>query len=299
MARIQKYLLAMVVTLAFSSARADEKANVTTDRSYFAAKPQVVSSSVTRIQAIPSILWPQYIETEEVVELPLNGNTIKKGARGVLQRVEGEALVVDFGRWGIQEIDPLQTNFYEEVLKLMKGETGKDFPNLTIQIGNKLMHFGVDNQPRRIHIAEVKNTKYFLLLYLGDYNEQTASHLYNFGLLYEDLKSLVPELMIAVMPLDRKYYDFGYTVSLPTPFIFPHMRQGYIKSLKHTTSGNYPALVLTDAEGALLYKSQEGFTWDEFQSEIQAAYSTIKTDTTKVFQSESRVRARSASWLSR
>lgn len=252
------------------------------------------SASAERLRAIPSAFWPKYVEPTEPILL--DGSTIREGLRGVLLRCEGNELIVDFGRWGIHSIDPNKTNFFENVLALMKGEQNKDFPNLTLQIGNKLMHFGEDNQPKRIHMDAVRDSKYFLLLYLGDYDNNTAEAVYEFGLRHERLKELVPSLTAVVMPVERKFYDFGYTVGLPIPFIFPHMRQGYMKSLYHV-SDEFPMLVLTDAEGALFYQSTPGFDVSELPQEVEAAFASIGIDAKPVFR-DKKHRSRSASWLS-
>lgn len=284
-----------LITACFAVAHSSGLGKTISHTSDIDAIIQQASPSAERLSAIPSAFWPQFIEPTEAITK--DGATISTGARGVLLRCEGEKLIVDFGRWGIHAIHPHKTNFFEQVLALMKGEQTKDFPNLTLQIGNKLMHFGEDNQPKRIHMDEVKDTGYYLLLYLGDYETDTAEHLYRLGLHYERLKELVPGLTAVVMPLERKFYDFGYTVSLPVPFIFPHMRQGYIKSLHHV-SDQFPVLVLADAEGAIYYQSTPGFDVSELSQEVQTALITVGIDASSALRSKERSRSRSAPWLS-
>lgn len=250
------------------------------------------------LQAIPSQFWPQYVTTVRPVAVD-EDTEIPAGTRGVLQRCETHAVLVDFGRWGVHPVDPLATDFFEGLLAVMKGEAVKDFPNLTFQIGNKLMHFGPDKTPRRIQMSAVKDTRHYLLLYLGEYDPAGVDALRDFGANYgEHLQALSPELTVAVFPASRRYYDFGYTVGFPVPFIFPHMRTGYIESLSHT-GPHLPKLVLVDAEGALIYETHGPMKWSELSSKISEALARIDQAYPAAVSSSRRSAQRAASWLAR
>lgn len=178
------------------------------------------SGSTAQSEQIPSSYWPPYVETTETI---VNvENEIKADTRGVLLRVEEDQLLVDFGRNGVASIDPIATNFHEEAQKLMSGESKKEFPNFSLQLGNKLMTFGRGERSGPLRFQEVVGTKIYILLYLDTYSPELAQPLIDFGEAYKELKAEWPNIEVVLMPRDRKFYDFGATVGYAVPYITPH-----------------------------------------------------------------------------
>ena len=224
------------------------------------------SGSTAQSEQIPSSYWPPYVETTETI---VNvENEIKADTRGVLLRVEEDQLLVDFGRNGVASIDPIATNFHEEAQKLMSGESKKEFPNFSLQLGNKLMTFGRGERSGPLRFQEVVGTKIYILLYLDTYSPELAQPLIDFGEAYKELKAEWPNIEVVLMPRDRKFYDFGATVGYAVPYITPHMRIGYIESLSHGVDTT-PALVAVDDNGRILYHSAEPLNWDDLSNSTE------------------------------
>lgn len=224
------------------------------------------------ISTLPSALWPAFIIATE----DINGDKkkISKGTRGVLQRCEGNELIVDFGRKGLVKIDYLKTDLVERISKSLNREEVKNFPNLTMQVGNKLITFGRGKESGPIHMDEVKNTGVFIFLYLDTYDPNQAKDLYKFGRAYEDLKTKYPNFTAIIMAKDKAYYDFGYTIGYNIPFITPHVRKGYMDSLYHQVS-DYPCLLLADPNGRILYLSEKNLSFENLSKELKNAVRSI------------------------
>ena len=224
-------------------------------------------------EEIPSPLWPTYVRiTTEAHEA--DNNLPKNGTRGVLQRCEGDQLVVDFGRHGVMRVPVENTDFYERAAKLMLGETSKQFPNLVQQIGTKLMRFSTDGEPTHVAFDEAKEKKYFLFVYLGEYEDAEIGAFYEFTQEYSRFVAKNDSLIGCVLPVARKWYDLSFTLGADLPFISTHLRAGYIKGLGHDVT-NYPALVLTDANGKILYRSPEDLRWGDLAGQLEPIAATL------------------------
>lgn len=226
------------------------------------------------LDQIPSAFWPQYVSTLREISPSLSkGKVIPSGVRGTLQRCEANEIVVDFGRFGITKLKPELTDFYEQMLDLIKGRKKKEYPNLTIQIGNKLMTFDPDQgKPGPIDFEFVRNSGVFVLLYLDTYNVEDAPYLNRLGDAYTSLRAAYPSITGVIMARERSIYDFAFTIGYSIPLIAPHFREGYIKSFAHLPS--YPELIMVDANGRVLYRSGkvaiDGLV-DELELAIQKA----------------------------
>lgn len=259
--------------------------NINAKTSYSYDELGSVAGIKTSVEQLPSALWPGQINAiQNIIE---GEKKVPIGSKGILQRCEGNDLVVDFGRHGIVTVHYSQTNFVEELSKLLNGEKVKDFPNLTIQIGNKLMTFGRGDQSGQIHMDEVKATKVFIILYLDIYNPKQALDLYKFGLAYETLKRRYPDITALIMANDGNYYNFGFTIGYKVPFISKHMRKGYINSLYHQPP-SYPHLLLADPNGRILYHSEENLSFKNLSKELKNAVRSIGINL--------RIPSRSAQW---
>jgi len=229
-----------------------------------------------RAEEIPSPLWPTFVETTRNHTAD-DATHIKKNTRGTLQRCEGDHLIVDFGRHGIARIPVEKTDFYGRVSELMLGEESKQFPNLIFQIGNKLMRFEAGGEPRHITFDEAKIKRHVVLVYLSDYGKTDARDFHEFASAYAELTDEAPSIIACVLPTDRKWYDVAYTIGAEVPFMVTHMRRGYIKSLAHGVE-QYPALILADANGKILYRSAEGIRLPDLDDELENAARALGLD---------------------
>lgn len=210
---------------------------------------------------IPSALWPTFVETKDDA-------IFKKSTRGTLIRVENDILIVDFGRKGIIEVAPESTDFYQQVSALMLGETTKEFPNFSLQVGNKMMTFGRGDQSGAIRFEDTQHITLYVLLYLDRYDPSIAKDLMNFGSAYDALKVEHPTIEVVLMPDDREFYNFGFTVGYTIPFIATHMRKGYINSLYHKVDDT-PGFVAVDTNGRIMGRSETPLEWDNLAEALE------------------------------
>lgn len=239
-------------------------------------------------EEIPSAFWPTFVETTQ--RIVRDEKEIDADTRGVLLRVEGNELIVDFGRRGVVDLDPKKTNFFEEVTKLMSGEEEKQFPNFSQQLGNKMMTFGRGKDSGPIRFREALRIRIYILLYLDQYSPSLAPALMEFGQAYEHLKERWPMLEVVLMPRDRTFYDFGATVGYSVPYIAPHMRLGYIDSLNHGADSQ-PAFVAVDDNGRVLYRNTTALDWEDLPDSLESlvnelglAWSLPETRKKKAYQ---------------
>lgn len=261
-----------------------------------ATKPTLAQGSGVLFQAadLPSSLWPQFVETTRDIEVA-DSKTIKNDTRAVLLRVEGDELLLDFGRNGISKVNPKDTDFYTRVHEFMTGTSTKEFPNFALQIGNKMMTFGRGSESGPIRFKEAEALEIYILLYLQDYDPDFAQELFNFGLAYDDLKEKWPSIEVVLMPRDRKFYDFGATVGYSVPFIAPHMRAGYINSLQHGID-TPPGFVAVDNNGRILARSEAPVAWDHLIKELEGFVQEIGIPWSASNQGKRSAYKRSASW---
>lgn len=224
------------------------------------------------LEQLPSGLWPTFIQLKDSRSLAK-----KVGFRGTLLRIESDQLLVDFGRHGLIKVDPHQTNFFDEIMAHIKNKKVKEFPNLTLQIGNKLMRFDQGEKSGAIRFEEIETKVLYILLYLDRYSPDQAQDLLDFGTVYSYLEKCYSNLIVVLMPNDRTYYDFGATTSYPVPMIAPHMRRGYIDSLAHQIV-TYPTLVACDANGKILARSDSTLTLKNLPSALESLLRLIDID---------------------
>lgn len=224
------------------------------------------------LEQLPSGLWPTFIQLQDSHSLAK-----KVGTRGTLLRIESDQLLVDFGRHGIIKVDPHQTNFFDELMAHIKNQKVKEFPNLALQIGNKLMRFDQGEESGAIRFEKIETKLLYILLYLDRYSPDQAQDLLDFGMVYSRLEKCYPNLIVILMPNDRTYYDFGATTSYSVPMIAPHMRRGYIDSLAHNIV-TYPTLVACDANGKILARSDSTMTLKNLPSALESLLQLIGID---------------------
>lgn len=222
-----------------------------------------------RLEQLPSTLWPVFVQLQDSHRL-----ASKLRFRGSLIRVEGDRLLVDFGRHGLMQVDPHETDFFEQVMAGMKRPDAKEFPNLALQIGNKLMRFDRGNRSGAIRFEEVRGKSLYILLYLDQYSPDQAEALLDFGAAYSDLEDRHPALVLVLMPNDRTYYDFGASSRYAVPMIIPHMRKGYIDGLAHQVE-TYPTFVACDANGRILERSAPNLRVDNLADALRSVVQRI------------------------
>ncbi len=249
------------------------------------------------LEGIPSAYWPAFVTiTEEKSTLSDSDLTLKVNSRGTLIRIEDSTLIVDFGRAGVQQITPSSTDFYDSLNKLISGNQKKEFPNLAMQIANKLIDFSrAGSKP--IHFDEVRQSQLYLLIYLDQYAPEQAQALLDFGSSYKSLKEMYPSITGVILPKDKTYYDFGATTLYPIPFITPHLRAGYLHSL-YLQPANFPTIYILDSNGKLLGKTTSDTTLSDLPTALADTLNRLHIDWTPEVDSRSS-RQRSASWLVR
>lgn len=262
--------------------------------SFASAEPLFEGSGTSaQTEQIPSAFWPPFVETTE--KIVYREKEIKVDTRGVLLRVEEDQLLIDFGRNGVATVDPNATNFYEEVCELMSGASKKEFPNFSLHVANKLMTFGRGKKSGPIRFEEVVGTKLYILLYLDTYSPELAQPLMKFGKAYKDLKAGWPEVEVVLMPRDRKFYDFGATVGYAVPYIAPHMRIGYIKSLTHGVD-TPPAFAAVDNNGRMLYRSEAPLALEDLSNSLENLLNELGIPWSKPRLTKRKAYQRTAIW---
>lgn len=214
------------------------------------------------LEQLPSSLWPTFVLLKDATGLTLN-----EGSRGTMIRVDGDQLVVDFGRGGVISVAPAQTDFLESVHQRILGGKNKEFSNLALQIGNKLVRFDLGEESGAIRFEKVESTALYVLLYLDQYSPDLAQELLDFGTAYTSLEKDFPGIIVVQMPKDRTFYDFAVTTGYNVPMITPHTRIGYINSLSHDIT-QYPAFVVCDANGKVL-GMRSGLEWALLAKELE------------------------------
>lgn len=263
-----------------------------------ASTPLIAGSGVSiTAEDIPSALWPTFIKLSEDITLPKEAGEkrIRKGTRATLLRAEGENLVIDFGRNGVAKITAYKTDYYTQVSELMLGKEEKEFPNFSLQVGNKLMTFGRGDESGPIRFEEAQGTELYVLLYLDTYTPDIAQELMDFGLAYDDLKSNWPNIEVVLMPTDKEFYNFGFTVGYSVPFIATHMRLGYIQSLSHEVEET-PGFVAIDPNGRSMGSSVTPIEWDMLAKELERLLNELDINWTAPRISHRSAGQRTASW---
>ena len=204
------------------------------------------------LEQLPSSLWPHFVSVKDAEAL-----SIKEGSRGTLIRVVEDQLLVDFGRNGLLLLDADRTDFLQHITDRISGSEDKEFPNLAMQIGNKLIRFDLGTKSGAIRFEKIEHKTLYVLLYLDQYSPDLAQDLLDFGAAYTSLEQQFPGIIAVLMPEDRKFYDFAATTGYQVPMITPHVRKGYMNSLTHAVD-HYPALIISDANGKILAQKQEG-----------------------------------------
>lgn len=200
--------------------------------------------------------WPSSIRLIDAgTHSNIDGNSVnlRAGERGILQRVENGQLLLDYGRDGLFWLKPEATDYYTGYGLLESGQVSKQFPNLTGQIGNKLVNF---KNPKGSHVTMDLNVsvKNYIIFYVD-----TSSKL--------DMTLLnAMKRFLATYDYDRSEVRFLYFLSslqgylhvrnlgLDMDTLTPHMRQGYIDAL-HQQPAPKPSFVISDAEGQILARS--------------------------------------------
>jgi hypothetical protein len=252
------------------------------------------SGNDATLEMLPSAYWPQYVTTTANI-MPDSApfKEIPQQNRGTLIRIEADTLLVDFGRYGVHAISPQNTDFHQRLGELLSGQSEKEFANFTLQVGNKLMDFGRGKESGAIRFKHIKDTELYVLIYLDTYTPEMAAPLIDFGKAYGDLTQQYPSIRFVLMPKDREFYNFGYTVGYSVPFIAPHMRVGYTNSLSHNPT-TFPYIVLVDPNGKTLY--QTGSELDTLIEHVQIALNQIGINW-EAPRIGKRPRARAATWL--
>ena len=200
--------------------------------------------------------WPQIIQvSEKMTHVDVDGKTtnLTPRATGIVQRVEGDLVIVDFGRFGIHKLPISDTNFEEKQMALRSGTEHKEAANLTAQIGNKLIRF-IERRSKHIIYEDNLTTDYYLFLYINKLNSENAKILQFFDQKVPELKEGFPNLRLVAFFGHNKWYGYSMNAFNRIPIFIPHMRLSYAKAL-HQEPNHTPSFVLTDAEGKIIHRS--------------------------------------------
>lgn len=234
-------------------------------------------SSITLNQAQESIAskhWPTFVVGKEPIVTEAN-KTVPANYRGTLIRHENGKLIVDFGRHGVHHVNPEQTDFSVNVEMIKNGQLDKEYPNLTYQIGNKLIAFSREIGEQQIRLQEVAQTKVYIFIYLNTFEKEHAESFVRLGEYYLETRKDAPETIAVILTKDRAYYDFAYTVGHPIPLITPHFRKGYINSFDHGIEEEN-VILACDANGQILFESPRNLEIDNLQPSLEEALAQVK-----------------------
>ncbi|MEO0794004.1 MAG: hypothetical protein AAFX93_02515 [Verrucomicrobiota bacterium] len=203
--------------------------------------------------------WPVWVKMKRVIENE-DAPDVRIGRRGLVSRVEGEEVILDFGGEGIHRVAISDTDFVEE----FDEKVTKDIRNLRggivgELIGNKLFLPGVEGRPPT-EFTEYFDTRYFLIYYAPIADEQSlviAQDMERFfaGSAYEFVTSVW-------MPTDE-YMTIRHNVenldgklSRRWKAFIPQFAPGYRKYFSHDVPDNEPTLVLIDRNGRIVYRAK-------------------------------------------
>lgn len=201
--------------------------------------------------------WPSQIETtgtlldHETVEG--NSKSIKQGTRGLLQRIESGKLLVDFGRHGLHWLEPRETNIADLYGPNQRDSEALEYPNLTSQIGNKMVRF-VGRDATHILISENAETEYYISIYVGQMDQDTALILQYLDRLQPQLGLEHPQIRCVVFAGADRWYGYFMTAFNRLAIIIPHMRLSYAAAI-HQEPAALPSLVVADAYGRIIHRS--------------------------------------------
>lgn len=200
--------------------------------------------------------WPadiHVIEADKYTNTDGASRLIKAGERGVLQRIENNNILIDFGSSGNFWIPHEKTDLEDAALAISNDPSLKMFPILTAQIGTKLVYFP-NGEGRNITMEDNKFIKYYLCLYTDEYDADSI-------LFLKQIDSLLLEdyfdhnvIRVVAFPSSIQSYSHYIKEFQNIPCILPQVREGYIQSLYQLPSEE-PAFILADANGKILFRS--------------------------------------------
>ncbi len=203
--------------------------------------------------------WPSQVEAALTLldHETVTGDTqkIKKGSKGLLQRIENDKLLVDFGRHGVHWLEESETNIKSLYGPNQRDTDALEYPNLTAQIGNKMVRF-VERDAEHIVIADNANINYYISIYIGNVTTDTAIILQYIDQLQPQLDKDLPDTRCVVFAGANRWYGYFMTAFNRLPIMIPHMRLSYAAAL-HQEPETLPSLVVADAYGRIIHRSPQ------------------------------------------
>lgn len=199
-----------------------------------------------------SSLWPFRVNIRRDVFLAANEKLPVSGAfPGVVVRVEGQKVVVDFGREGIHVLPVERTDFHARALKEVGDafDEEKDLPNFIRYTTNMFMLRDEDGKVRNIPLDQMDKEKQFLIAYLDQRLFEEPERIEGFKEVQTALKKV--DTRTLTFPTDPTFYFQLKETDLSLVACLLHLVDPMIESLYHQP-GDDPLFVMIDAEGKIL-----------------------------------------------
>ncbi|WP_309399572.1 hypothetical protein [Cerasicoccus maritimus] len=217
--------------------------------------------------------WPQFVNLAEPVNLKEGDKTLREGRRGVLVRVEGEVVVVDFGRFGVQRLPIASTNFAELFAEESATRKWTDHGLFTKSYGSRFYHPEGWVQFKQKDIV-VKD--YFLIAYadLDTVDGRLGMVVFDDNLLGDWSLSKTQPLFIPqnIAPEEaEKLNDQLVELKIQTPTMPSFLADGHVTAFAHKPS-DFTA-VLIDKNGRVIGRYEIESTKDiqAWRSELEQA----------------------------
>ncbi len=226
---------------------------------YFTFTLMLLLGGVGSVQGFPEIeqiefrseWWPTHVRLVEAVPIEHESrHELKAGTKGVLLRVEGGKVLVDFGRYGVQALALDQTDFVEQYEQLSSKGGWDDRMVLNAHLFTKYFKLKEIN----FHVIEDKSVftwDYMAFVHCSPGEQASDS-------LIERLEAFSPQTEEAVihpvlLPSERDYmtllaYFKDNEVSLPT--LIPPVNMPYREL--YDFSQQDLAMVIVDRNGRIL-----------------------------------------------
>ncbi|MGB0333887.1 MAG: hypothetical protein ACPGGN_00840 [Opitutales bacterium] len=223
---------------------------------------------------ILSKYWPSRVTlTEEVIfSSEDDALTIPEGWSGILSRVEGEMVLIDFGRDGVRQVRIDQTDILDSAEQLVeKASDREDFRNdlYITRLYNKFFVLEEDREFRSTQLYDFEDVNYLLVCYVDFKIESSSGEL----LALQEHSELLQELGVLPVALaldidDDDLLENVFQIGWHYPVMYGWITPSYLKMFAHQRqSHGYSALI--DSNGRLLNESDLSELIEEIQLQVE------------------------------
>ncbi len=227
-------------------------------------------------QELRSEWWPPFVRLEKPLELQDSNKVLQPGRRGVMLRVEGNNVLVDFGRYGIQRLPFDDTDFEQQYEELSKTRSWSSHGLFTKLYGTRFYHPDGWVQLRQEDIA---GKDYFLIAYadLQDADDQKLIQQFDRAIYQEWQPDSVGSYLIPLNAPEQASLAellIDYNVSVPTMPTF--LALSHVDTFFHQPVGFTVALI--DKNGRLIarYDATDIEDLDRFKSDLSKQISEAR-----------------------